>query len=1084
VALKVIKPGMDTRDVIARFEAERQALALMDHPHIAKVFDAGATPSGRPYFVMELIKGVPITDYCDQIQLTPRERLGLFVSVCQAVQHAHTKGVIHRDLKPSNVLVTLHDDTPMVKVIDFGVAKAMGQHLTEKTIYTRFNQMIGTPLYMSPEQAQMSALDVDTRTDVYALGVLLYELLTGTTPFDPERFSKAALDEVCRIIREEEPPKPSTRLTTLGETLSAVSAKRKTEPRKLSALVRGDLDWVVMKALEKDRTRRYETASAFAADVGRYLNEQPVEASPPSSGYRLRKFVRRHQGPALAVTLLMAVLTAGMVGTTVGLVRALQAEADAKNLQRIADENRQREVLANEKTKDQLCRSKVDQAQSQLASTMSGRRWKALELLQEAEQLRIRPRPDGADASGLPTRAEIRRLAAMALLTPDCRIIRESPHDFLIMTPDCAWGIVADGDPLKLWRVRVADMQRRLLTDGKQPILRRRDIALSHNGRLFATSDAHGLTIRDLDADKEVHWPPQQTKTPNGEMIDLVTTHLVFLPESTKVLGICRGQQATQIRVWDFKTGEPPLLLVNECESIPPHSPLLIDRAGRHIAYGTRHGIVLCDIQLNTKDCDIRLTNNKLLGAPNTGREQPVCADFSPDGSQLAVVGWSTDESLDFRTKDATITVWNVDDRTRVAELTTDPMIYAIAWHPRANQLAVANLAGLMILRLPDGRQLSQIRLFPIGGPPDDLGLFRWSNDGHLIFWNGGSLTTLEVDWDRPEADIATGREIPSTFAFSPDLDWLAIGLQGRSKPVWIMNRKEGIIKQLPIPNMEVQYFSQVRWLRFSPDSRRLGVLGINTLPAVVFDTKDWSPIPCKPVFALWPDAAFDQEGQLIVASYGNVVNAMTGQSKFSFHGRGIEFGRIKGRLVLIDHVSERYLPQFREKRAALYIRAYDGEAPKLNEWQEPEHWRLHFPYVLSPDGRWLAAGTTKQKFAAPWGAQLFSTAPAQPIFLPTADVVKCIAFNPDSDLVALGCFDGTIHLFRLPAGEELLQWKPTTRTGQEFDRWYPRPIKEPDLMFTPDGNALVWCDAQNPNLKVLELGKLKLRLAEVGLTW
>src|SRR4051794_17720717 len=308
VALKLIKPGMDSKQVVARFEAERQALAMMDHPNIAKVHDAGMSASGRPYFVMELVRGLPITEYCDREQLSIPERLELFTLVCRAVQHAHQKGVIHRDIKPSNVLVTVIDGVAVPKVIDFGVAKATGQSLTEKTLFTGFHQFVGTPLYVSPEQADLSGVDVDTRSDIYSLGVLLYELLTGTTPFDPETLKRAAFDEMRRIIREEEPPKPSTRLSSLGDRLSIVSARRKADARHLERAVRGELDWIVMKALEKDRRRRYETANAFAADVERYLADQPVEACPPSAGYRLRKFLRRNQGPVAAGLALAALL--------------------------------------------------------------------------------------------------------------------------------------------------------------------------------------------------------------------------------------------------------------------------------------------------------------------------------------------------------------------------------------------------------------------------------------------------------------------------------------------------------------------------------------------------------------------------------------------------------------------------------------------------------------------------------------------------------------------------------------------------------------------------------------------------------
>ena len=315
VALKVIKAGMDSKTVIARFEAERQALALMDHPNIARVLDAGATASGRPYFVMELVNGIPITDYCDRERLSIPERLGLFVLVCHAVQHAHQKGIIHRDLKPSNILVTCIDGAAVPKVIDFGVAKATGASLTERTVYTGL-YLLGTPRYMSPEQADLSGVDVDTRSDIYSLGVLLYELLTGTTPFDKEILRKAAFDELRRIIREEEPPRPSTRLSATEE-LPSIADKRGTEPKKLIGLVREDLDWITMKCLEKDRDRRYETANGLAMDVQRFLADEPVVAGPPSARYRLRKFARRHRAALMTAGL----VTLGLMVTTVWVAR-------------------------------------------------------------------------------------------------------------------------------------------------------------------------------------------------------------------------------------------------------------------------------------------------------------------------------------------------------------------------------------------------------------------------------------------------------------------------------------------------------------------------------------------------------------------------------------------------------------------------------------------------------------------------------------------------------------------------------------------------------------------------------------------
>ncbi len=348
VALKVIKLGMDTEQVIARFEAERQALAMMDHPNIAKVFDGGATENGRPYFAMELVRGVPITHYCDQVNLPTRQRLELFIKVCQAIQHAHQKGIIHRDIKPSNILVTLHDGVPVPKVIDFGIAKAIEGRLTDATVYTQLHQFIGTPAYMSPEQAELTGLDIDTRSDIYSLGVLLYELLAGSTPFAAKDLMAAGLDAMRKIIREQEPVRPSTRFGTLLAGDSTTTAKhRSTDTARLAHQLRGDLDWIVMKCLEKDRSRCYETANGLAFDLKRHLDDEPVLARPPSAAYRFQEAFRRNKVAFTAATVVAVALVAGIGVSTWQTVAARRA-------QRETEAARKRELKANDGLRFQI----------------------------------------------------------------------------------------------------------------------------------------------------------------------------------------------------------------------------------------------------------------------------------------------------------------------------------------------------------------------------------------------------------------------------------------------------------------------------------------------------------------------------------------------------------------------------------------------------------------------------------------------------------------------------------------------------------------------------------------------------------
>ncbi|MDB5358233.1 MAG: pknB [Phycisphaerales bacterium] len=613
VALKVIKPGMDTRQVITRFEAERQALAMMDHAHIAKVLDAGATETGRPYFVMELVRGVPITDYCDTNNLPLPERLELFVQVCQAVQHAHSKGIIHRDLKPSNVMVTMADGRPSPKIIDFGIAKATEQRLTEKTVFTEFRQMIGTPQYMSPEQAEMAGIDIDTRSDVYSLGVLLYELLVGSTPFDPKELRSKAYGEMRRMIREVEPPRPSTRLDTLGDGLRPIAARRRIEPVALTHALRGELDWIVMRAMEKDRTRRYETADGLARDVQRYLADEPVEACPPSLSYRAGKILRKNR---LVITTCVAVCAALLVGTGISAWQAFRATRAFG----LAKTRLEAQTIAQDATRAQLGLTKKAQAEALLQlfearlaqvraghlSRRVGQRLASLEALAEANRI--------ARDLKLPEERllQLRNEAIACFALPDLRLGRPWPG-----FPPGTVRLDFDGALERYARVdrSGAISIRRVAGDVEIARLPSRSegganvyTRFSDDGSYLAVAGPGDFTVWKIDGEK----PSVACQIPGGGYGG------AFSADSRQV-AFCQADGS--LKVYDLASGRDPRKIASGqlawCMAFDPR--------GRILASSSNNSVVLRDLDNTTVVATLEQP-----GAPS-------CIAWHPDGNRLAV---------------------------------------------------------------------------------------------------------------------------------------------------------------------------------------------------------------------------------------------------------------------------------------------------------------------------------------------------------------------------------------------------------------------------------------------------------------
>jgi serine/threonine protein kinase/WD40 repeat protein len=738
VALKIIKLGMDTRQVVARFEAERQALALMDHPNIARVLDAGATESGRPFFVMELVRGVKLTEYCDQNKLSTRQRLELFIPICQAIQHAHQKGIIHRDIKPSNILVTLHDGVPVPKVIDFGIAKATQQDLTDKTVYTQLQQFIGTPAYMSPEQAEMSGLDVDTRSDIYSLGVLLYELLTGGTPFDAKELMAQGIDAMRKTIREKEPPRPSTRVATLqGEELTTTAARHAIEAPRLISLLRGDLDWIVMKCLEKDRTRRYETANGVAMDIKRHLNNETVTARPPSKLYEFQKTFRRHKVGFIATGSVIAALVVGVALSTWQAARAIRAKRDEavqrqKAVEATASEARLREQAQAQElaARQRAYASDMNVAVQALAGSNLGR---TLELLN-----RQRPVAGQKDLRGWEWRYLWEQTRSDALFT----LCQKSEISSLAVSTDGRWLAIGSvhRDGVFVWDLNTRQELAHL--SAGEGMVR---VAFSPAEPLMAFT-CETLPTTGVTQDALTLWNVAERRTIARFPLDGRAAGLRFSNDGKTLAVSTLGGRVT---LWRVPAGTQLASYPSEQYGLTPATSFAVTADLGLAGYGTPRG-ELCVLDLRT---------GKELWRAQGSKQYITALAFSPDGKTLAS-GAGFGESG--------IRLWDAASGKDIGQLDGHKSwVGSLVFWPDGKRLASSSAdQTIRIWDVPARKSLTVLRghlleVWRLALLPDNRTLISGSKDGSVCVWD--TSRTLPV----------RGRiTLPgnfSAFRFTPD---------------------------------------------------------------------------------------------------------------------------------------------------------------------------------------------------------------------------------------------------------------------------------------------------------------------------